>query len=126
MIDFEGFRVLDVAQASGPVSDLTLFKESGTQLLPDVWYLADKGYQGLAEVHRQTVLPVKKPQHRELSVAEKHANGRLARLRIRVEHVIRWLKVFRILAERYRNRRKRLGLRFSLIAGLHNFELATA
>ena len=40
-----------------------------------------------------------------------------------VEHVIRGLKIFRILAERYRNRRKRFSLRFNLIAGLYNYEL---
>ncbi|MBT7069820.1 MAG: IS5/IS1182 family transposase, partial [Anaerolineae bacterium] len=38
-------------------------------------------------------------------------------------HVIGKLKVFRILSERYRNRRKRFGLRFNLIASLYNFEL---
>jgi len=36
----------------------------------------------------------------------------------------RKLKIFRILAERYRNRRKRFGLRFNLIAAIVNFELA--
>lgn len=49
-----------------------------------------------------------------------------AKLRIRVEHVIRSLNVFNIVAERYRNRRKRLGLRFSLIAGMYNFEWTLA
>jgi len=39
------------------------------------------------------------------------------------EHIIRSLKVFRILAERYRNRRRRFGLRFNLIAALYNHEL---
>jgi len=33
------------------------------------------------------------------------------------------LKRLHILAERYRNRRKRFGLRLSLFCGLHNFEL---
>jgi hypothetical protein len=37
-----------------------------------------------------------------------------------VEHVIRRLKVFRILAGPYRNRRKRLGLRVNLIAAIYN------
>lgn len=41
-----------------------------------------------------------------------------------VEHVNRRLKIWRILAERYRNRRKRFGLRFNLLAGLYNYELA--
>ncbi|MCL2853878.1 MAG: IS5/IS1182 family transposase, partial [Defluviitaleaceae bacterium] len=30
---------------------------------------------------------------------------------------------FKILAERYRNRRKRFGLRLNLLAGICNFEL---
>lgn len=50
-------------------------------------------------------------------------NRALARLRITVEHVIRRLKVFWILARPYRNRRRRFGLRLNLIAGLYNFEL---
>jgi hypothetical protein len=40
-----------------------------------------------------------------------------------VEHVIAKLKVFRILQERYRNRRRRFGLRLNLIAGIYNYEL---
>ncbi|MFP6841368.1 MAG: IS5/IS1182 family transposase, partial [Acinetobacter sp.] len=34
------------------------------------------------------------------------------------------LKTFKIFAERYRNRGKRLGLRFNLIAGIYNLELS--
>jgi hypothetical protein len=45
------------------------------------------------------------------------------RLRIVVEHVNRRLKLFRILAERYRNRRRRFSLHFNLIAAILNFEL---
>ena len=54
---------------------------------------------------------------------EKAANRQLARERIVVEHIIRCLKVFRILSERYRNRRRRFGLRFNLIAAIYNYEL---
>lgn len=118
----ETARILSVAQGRGPVSDLKLFKRSGVRIAPEVWCLADSGYQGLQELHRQTVVPVKKPKGGRLKAEEKHSNGRLAKLRIRVEQVIRCLKVFRIVAERYRNRRRRLGLRFNLIAGIYNFE----
>jgi hypothetical protein len=34
------------------------------------------------------------------------------------------LKTFHILAEHYRNRRQRFSLRFSLTAGLYNYELS--
>ncbi|WP_410541876.1 hypothetical protein [Wolbachia endosymbiont (group E) of Neria commutata] len=33
------------------------------------------------------------------------------------------LKRFKIIADRYRNRQKRFGLKFNFIAGIHNFEL---
>ena len=59
-----------------------------------------------------------------LTNEQKACNRKLARLRIFVEHVIRRLKVFRLLSERYRNRRKRFGLRFNLIAAIYNFEYA--
>ncbi|HFG7034828.1 TPA: transposase, partial [Acinetobacter baumannii] len=44
--------------------------------------------------------------------------------RIGIEHVFGRLKTFKILAVRYRNRGKRLGLRFNLIAGVYNMELS--
>ena len=105
-----------------PYADLTLFKESGVRIASEVWCLADLGYQGLQDVHPQTVLPVKKPRGGSLSATDKHNNRRLAKLRLRIEQVIRSLKVFKILSSRYRNRRKRLGLRTGLIAGVYNFE----
>jgi hypothetical protein len=39
------------------------------------------------------------------------------------ENVIGRLKRFKILSDKYRNRRKRFGLRFNLIAGIYNFEI---
>jgi hypothetical protein len=44
------------------------------------------------------------------------------RLAEQLGNVIRRLKIFRILSERYRNRRKRFGLRFNLIAAIYNHE----
>ena len=38
------------------------------------------------------------------------------------EHAIGFIKRFKIVADRYRNRRKRFGLRFNLIAGICNYE----
>jgi hypothetical protein len=40
------------------------------------------------------------------------------------ENVIGSLKRFKIISDRYRNRRKRFGLRFNLVAGIHNLELS--
>jgi DDE superfamily endonuclease len=51
-------------------------------------------------------------------------NRALSSVRTVVEHVIGRLKVFRVLNEAYRHRR-RFGLRVSLIAGLYNASVTT-
>lgn len=44
----------------------------------------------------------------------------LSRYRIEIEHINGQLKRFKVLSERYRNRRKRFGLRVNFIAALVN------
>ncbi len=43
--------------------------------------------------------------------------------RVMNEHINGLLKRFKIFAERYRNRRRRFGLRINLLAGIYNFEI---
>jgi hypothetical protein len=84
---------------------------------------ADLGYWGLQTESAKVILPLKNSKLHRLTKAEKKINRELASKRVKVENVIRRLKIFRILSERYRHRRKRFGLRFNLIAVLHNYEL---
>ncbi|MDR2882664.1 MAG: IS5/IS1182 family transposase, partial [Alistipes sp.] len=42
------------------------------------------------------------------------------------ENIIREVKIFRIIAEKYRNRRRRFALRFNLIAAIYNLNLCHA
>jgi hypothetical protein len=100
-----------------------LFKQSKIPLSPTIECLVDKGYQGIKKLHANSQLPQKKPRKGRLSDEDKKKNRELARKRVIGEHVNRKLKIFKILADRYRNRRKRFGLRFNLIAGLYNYEL---
>lgn len=85
--------------------------------------LADAGYQGLANLHHNCQTPFKKSKYHPLTQKEKQRNRVLARKRILIEHHFRKLKVFRILSERYRNRRKKFALPFNLIAAIYNLEL---
>lgn len=84
---------------------------------------ADKGYQGLQKLHSLSRIPFKKKRNQSLNVEQKKFNRELATDRIIIEHIHRCLKIFRILSSRYRNRRRRFGLRFNLIAGIYNYEL---
>ena len=93
-------------------------------MLPEQLCLADMGYQGIAKLHTSSCTPTKKRRKAKLDKFERQHNRLIARLRVVGEHINRRLKIFRILAERYRNRRKRFGLRFNLIAAILNSELA--
>jgi IS5 family transposase len=107
----------------GRTHDFRLLLRTRLPLLLGTECLADSGYLGLAKCHKNSRLPRKKSKHHPLTDEQKAANRQLSRERIVVEHIIRSLKIFRILSERYRNRRKRFGLRFNLIAALYNYEL---
>jgi hypothetical protein len=85
--------------------------------------MVDTGYQGLNKLHGKTSIGKKRSKRHPLSKQEKKSNQALSSKRVIVENVIGMLKRFKILSERYRNRRKRFGLRFNLIAAIYNFEL---
>jgi IS5 family transposase len=108
----------------GLVDDFRLFKASQVRFAQSQLCLADKGYQGLDKRHSKSCTPSKKRRKQKRSSEERAHNRLLARLRVVVEHANRRLKIFRILFERYRNRRQRFGLRVNLIAELLNYELA--
>ncbi len=85
--------------------------------------LVDTGYQGLQKLHVKTALPKKRTKKNPLTKEDKKVNKEISSKRALNENVIGALKRFKIIADKYRNRRKRFGLRFNLIAGIYNFEL---
>ncbi len=121
--DISSEIILATAFANGSKHDFQLFKDSRCTLLDQICVLADAGYQGLAGIHSNCQTPTKKSKRHPLTQDQKQANRWLARKRILIENIIRKLKIFRILSERYRNRRKRFSLRFNLIAAIYNLEL---
>jgi DDE superfamily endonuclease len=125
VVNQETGQIICTAFGKGKVHDFRLFKLERLPMLPEQLCLAAKGYQGLAKLHSRSCLPTKKPRKQKLAESERQHNRSLARLRVVVEHVNRRLKIFRILAERYRNRRRRFGLRFNLISAILNFELSS-
>lgn len=115
-------RIICTYFGKGRQHDFKLFQASRVHFHPQLESLQDKGYQGIQKLHINSRIPKKKPRGGQLSRLDKAANRQLARERVVIEHVNRNLKIFRILAERYRNRRRRFGLRCNLIAALYNYE----
>ena len=120
MIDKKRKKILYVLVGKGREHDFKLFKRSNIEFAELSEVLGDRGYQGLQHFHANSQTPQRKPPKQPLSKAAKRANRELASLRITVEHVIRDLKIFRILKETYRNTRRRFGLRLHLIAAIGN------
>jgi transposase len=124
--DLKTEEILATAFGQGRTHDFQLFKASGSTMTVQTHAVADAGYQGLADLQAHSQTPVKKTKRHPLSPEQKARNRALSRQRIRIENILRKLKIFRILSERYRNRRKRFGLRFNLIAAIYNLELKRA
>ena len=121
--DQKSEQVICVRCEKGRVHDFRLWKESKIGLNKEIEILGDKGYQGIQKIHQNSQIPHKKKKKEKLSKEQKKANRQLSQRRIVIEHIHRRLKIFRILSSRYRNRRRRFGLRLNLIAGIYNYEL---
>ena len=119
-------QILATDFCNGSKHDFQLFKESGSAISRHTCALADSGYQGLLALHSNSQTPAKKTKLHPLSKQQKADNRAISKERILIENIIRKSKIFRILSERYRNRRKRFGLRFNLIAAIYNLELKKA
>jgi IS5 family transposase len=125
MIDYEHGHIVAVDSVAGRQHDFALCTDTLPELATTTYLMADSGYQGLADLHHAEAvqIPYKASKNNPLSDQKKDFNRRLARKRVRIEHLFARLKVFKILAHRYRNRRQRFELRFSVIAALYNLQI---
>jgi len=122
-VDKKSQQISCTAFANWKRHDFRLFKESKTQIHPAIGVVTDTGFQGLQKIHAKTQMPKKRSKKNPLTKEDKRNNQQLSKERVLNENVIGSLKRFKILSDRYRNRRKRFALRFNLIAGIYNLEL---
>jgi hypothetical protein len=116
-------EIICTAHAEGSTHDFKLYENSvGAAVLEGIKIQGDSGYQGIMKLHKNSETPKKKPKGGELTADEKSENRRISRERILIENINAKIKVFKIISSKYRNRRKRFGLRMSLICGIMNFE----
>ena len=123
MVDKKIEKIIATTFSNGKRDDFRLLKESKTKMHPEINLLADTGYQGLKRLHFKTQTPRKRSKKRPLTKEDTKRNRKISAERAMNKNVIGRLKRFKILSDRYRNRRKRFALRFNLISGIYNFEL---
>jgi len=116
-------KIICTAHAEGSVHDFKLYEDSiGDAVIGSIKIQGDSGYLGILKLHINSETPKKKSKCHELTADEKAENRRISSERILIENINAKVKVFKITANKYRNRRKRYGLRMSLICGIINFE----
>ena len=93
LVEFETGQVIATAVEKGRVHDFNLLKRSRLPFVSSQLCLADRGYQGFAKRHAGACIPTKKHRKQPLPKLELQHNRALARLRVRVEHVIRRFKI---------------------------------
>jgi len=126
VIDRKKEQIICTEFFNGKAHDGTIFKKT-TPVNPDILVLGDSGYRGIQKVHANTLLPIRHKEDiaklsGEQQSMRKTINKEISSKRMKIEHVIGRIKRFKIVAEKYRNRLKRLLLRFNLICGIVNYE----
>ena len=117
-------KIICAAFAQGKRHDFRLFGESKVRVAPEVGVMADTGYQGIVKIHANSQPPKKRSKRNPLTQEDRRPNRTISSGRIAAEHAIGFVKRFRIVSEKYRNRRRRFGMRFNLVAGICNYELS--
>jgi len=98
-----------------------MFKKSLASALPEgVIVVADSAYQGIKEYVRMAIIPHKGSKNRPLTKEQKEINTLISKVRVKVEHVIRDVKVFRICKDTYRGKGERGLDRVKIVAALSN------
>jgi hypothetical protein len=116
-------EIICTSFCNGKKHDFKLFKDSEVRWGKNICGVVDSGYVGIKKLQHHSRIPIKRFAKKLLTEEDRRINQSIASERALNENVIGCLKRFKILSDRYRNRRKRFGLRFNLIAGIYNFEV---
>jgi midasin (ATPase involved in ribosome maturation) len=124
IIERNSLPIIDAEEAKGSEHDFKIFKDTiGKQVSSSIPLDADSGYQGIAEYHANSFIPIKSSKNHKLNRSEKAYNKRLARRRVVVEHINNKIKVFKCMSYPYRSHCcNRHSLRMKLICGIINYD----
>ena len=101
-----GGKVFSVSHSyPGSVHDFTIYKDQKNRdRFLGIPKKGDSGYQGIKKYDRSAEIPLQKPRGGGLTDGQKAYNRSLSKDRIKVENVIREIKIFNVLSDIYRNR----------------------
>jgi hypothetical protein len=108
----------------GKVHDKKICNEENFTIKTQGLVFVDLGFAGLASDSAQIILPHKRKKNKLLTQAEEEYNTWLAKIRVKIEHVMASIKIYRKVKEKYRGRLYKREDTIMLVAcALHNLKL---
>lgn len=123
-IGTETLLIYSISFAKGSIHDFNLFKNSSHDYNRNTTLFVDMGYIGIEKIHKNSIIPIKSSKNHKLTNDEKWYNSEVSKVRIAIEHTNAFLKKFKIISTRFRNRRKNFKLYMTFICCIYNFETA--
>lgn len=108
----------------GCVHDKKIFDRENLSLSKNVSLLVDLGFLGISSENAHIILPYKHKKNQELDADKVAYNKWQAHIRVRIEHTIASIKIFRKVKETFRGRLYRREDTVMFVAcALHNLKL---
>ena len=109
---------------AGSVHDKGVCNQEKLTFTKKVQVFVDLGFLGLTSSTAQIIIPHKKKKNQILDNEQEHYNKWISKIRVRIEHTIASIKIFRKVKEKFRGR---LFVREDIVmlvaCGLHNLRL---
>lgn len=105
----------------GPMSDIEICRQTLSKFETNPTFSADKAYIG----EPQITTPYKKPKNGDLTESQVKENKALSSNRIFVEHLIRVVKVFKVVQERFRLHKSRYKSVLLTVCGLVRLRISS-
>ncbi|WP_339047127.1 transposase family protein [Spiroplasma endosymbiont of Colias croceus] len=94
--DFFNKKIVDIFADNGKVHDFQILKNSNLEFSEKTIIIGDLGYQGIQNIYKNTIIPIKRTKNKKLTKQERKYNKIVSKIRIKVEHVFAWLKRFKM------------------------------
>lgn len=108
----------------GSVHDKKMCDLEQVDFLKETMVIMDLGYKGFTSGTAKIIMPHRRKKNQKLDEAQEQWNKWVSKIRVKVEHVIASVKIFRKVKEKFRGRLFAREDRIMLIAcGLHNLKL---
>ena len=108
----------------GYVHDKKICDEEELGFLKKVSVFVDLGYLGMSSDNAKIIIPFKHRKKQELTNEQKEYNKWMSGIRVKIEHIIASVKIFRKVKEKYRGRLYLREDTIMLVAcSLHNLRL---